>query len=201
MLVEPANGAEPLSIKSQERGIRIASRGQHLLEVRFQMKGPMLFVFACNSIASIAFLGGCATAISPEIQEARAAAAQSIQAEPPGNYFIGRRYYKEGFKFWGYVRRPGQPWASSQLVVLNENQKLAPDREQLKFGIDNNHEYKLYGSLSGEKIYESRSDGFYPEFVLKRYELVSTHPVPIFRSQYDPRAAAATRRVLIERPE
>ena len=36
--------------------------------------------------------------------------AASIQAEPPGDYFIGRRYYKPDYNFWGYVRRPGQPW-------------------------------------------------------------------------------------------
>ena len=41
------------------------------------------------------------------IQEARLAAFQRIQAEPPGNYFIGRRYYIQNFHFWGYIRRPG----------------------------------------------------------------------------------------------
>ena len=29
--------------------------------------------------------------------------------------------------------------------MLNENHKLAPDREQINFGFDNNYEYKLYG--------------------------------------------------------
>ena len=43
--------------------------------------------------------------------------AQKIQAEPPGNYFIGRRYFKPEFHFWGYVRHP---WSAAQLVVLNE---------------------------------------------------------------------------------
>jgi hypothetical protein len=78
------------------------------------------------------------------IQEARLAAAQNIQAEAPGDYFIGRRYFKiPQFKFWGYVRRPGQPWSTAQLVVFNEKEKLAPDREQLDFGFDNNYEYSL----------------------------------------------------------
>ena len=52
--------------------------------------------------------------------------AQNIQAEPLGDYFIGRRYYKPDFKFWGYVRRPGQPWSTAQLVMLNEKQKSRP---------------------------------------------------------------------------
>ena len=95
-----------------------------------------------------------------------------IQAEPPGDYFIGRRYFKPDYHFWGYVRRPGQPWTTAQLVMLNENQKLAPDREQINFGFDNNYEYKLYGRFSGDKVYEPASNGVYPEFVLKGYELI-----------------------------
>ena len=35
--------------------------------------------------------------------------------------------------------------------MLNEKEKLAPDREQMKFGFDNNYEYKLYGAFSGER--------------------------------------------------
>ena len=95
----------------------------------------------------------------------RLAAFQRIQAEPPGNYFIGRRYYKQDFHFWGYIRRPGQPWSTAQLVMLNENQKLAPDREQINFGFDNNYECKLYGHFSGDTVYEPASNGVYPEFV------------------------------------
>ena len=72
---------------------------------------------------SLVLLAGCET--MPEgIQEARLAAFQRIQAEPPGNYFIGRRYYKRDFHFWGYIRRPGQPWSTAQLVMLNENEKI-----------------------------------------------------------------------------
>ena len=84
--------------------------------------------------------------------------AQKYAAETQGDYFIGRRYYKPDFKFWGYIRRPGQPWSESQLVMLNEKQKLAPDREKLDFGSDNNYEYKLYGYFSGDKVYEPASN-------------------------------------------
>ena len=51
------------------------------------------------------------------------------------------------------------------------------------FGSDNNYEYKLYGYFSGDKVYEPASKSIYPEFVLKGYELISTNPTPIFRSQ------------------
>ena len=123
---------------------------------------------------------------------------QHIQAEPPGDYFIGRRYYKPDFKFWGYVRRPGQPWTTAHLVMLNENEKLAPDREQVNFGYDNNYEYRLYGHFSGDKVYEPASNGFYPEFVLNGYQLISTNPPPIFKSQF---IGAGDNRYQIEKPQ
>ena len=159
------------------------------------------FVFAAEILLALFFLAGCET-MPQGIQQARIEAAQKIQAEPPGDYFIGHRYFKAPvYKFWGYVRRPGQPWSTAQLVVMNEKQKLTPDREQLNFGNDNNYEYKLYGSFSGQKVYEPASDGFYPEFILQKYELISTNPAPIFRSQFNGRAKAATTNRTIEKPE
>ena len=138
--------------------------------------GLLLFV-------SLVLCGACQT-VPDWREQARLAMAQKIQAEPPGDYFIGRRYFKPEFHFWGYVRRPGQPWRMAQLVVLNENQQLAPDREQLNLGSDNNYEYKLYGHFSGDKAYELVSNRFLPEFILQGYELTSTNPGPIFPSQF-----------------
>ena len=146
------------------------------------------------------FLAGCETTL-PGIQAAKVEMAQKYAAETPGDYFIGRRYYKPDFKFWGYVRRPGQPWSESELVMLNEKQKLAPDREHLDFGSDNNYEYKLYGYFSGDKVYEPASNTIYPEFVLKSYEVISTNPPPIFSSQLSGRAQAEVSRYQIEKPQ
>ncbi len=164
------------------------------------MKGAVKFFSWIEVFLGVLFFAGCET-VPEGIQQAKIAMAQSIQAEPPGDYFIGRRYYKPDFKFWGYVRRPGQPWSTAQLVMLNENQKIAPDREQLKFGSDNNYEYKLYGDFSGDRVYEPASNIIYPEFILKGYELISTNPTPIFKSQYSGRAQAAESRYQIEKPE
>ncbi len=127
------------------------------------------------------FLAGCATA-DPN-QQTRAAMFAEINAEPPGDYFIARRYYKVDYKFWGYIRKPGQPWSTAKMVMLNENTKLAPDRELGKIGSDNNYEYKFYGNFSGELVYEPASNGQYPEFVLKGYELKTVTPAPIFKVQ------------------
>lgn len=161
---------------------------------------------AFRSLLSLHLLGaallfaGCATA--PQgIQQARVDTAARIASEPPGDYWIGRRYYKPVYKFWGYVRRPGQPWSESKMVMMNEKQKLAPDRAQNALGSDNNYEYKLYGNFSGDTVYEPASNGMYPEFVLKNYELITTNPPPIFKSQLSGRAQAATSITSIEKPE
>src|SRR5438132_13342604 len=111
------------------------------------MKRTVHVLLAGNVLLAALLLAGCET-VPSGIQQAKIAAAQRIAAEPPGDYFIGRRYYKPEFKIWGYVRRPGQPWSMAKLVMLNEKQKLAPDREALNFGKDNNYEYKLFGYFS-----------------------------------------------------
>lgn len=146
-------------------------------------------------------LSGCETPIPQGIQQARAAMTANIQSEPPGNYYVGRRYFSRYYKFWGYIRRPGQPWSTAQLVMLNEHQKLAPDREQMTFGSDNNYEYRLTGFFTPDKVYEPASNAVYPEFVLQNYQLISTNPAPIFKSQFTGRGAAGVGSVTIEAPE
>lgn len=137
------------------------------------------------SLLLLGSLAGCSTVATQKRQGARTAMRQEIETEPPGDYFIGRRFYKTDYKFWGYVRSPGQPWRSARMVMLNENTKLAPDRQQAQIGSDNTYEYKLLGKFSGQTIYEPASNGFYPEFVLKGYELRSATPAPIFRNPAD----------------
>src|SRR6266403_1722507 len=166
----------------------------------YRMKHAVQFLLIGNLLLGAIFLGGCET-MPQGIQQARIEMAQRIAAEPAGDYYIGRRYYKPDYKFWGYIRRSGQPWSTAQLVVLNEKQKLAPDRERLDFGSDNNYEYKLYGYFSGDKVYEPASNTIYPEFVLKNYQLISINPPPIFSSQFSSRAQAATSRYLVEKPQ
>ncbi|MGZ5024730.1 MAG: hypothetical protein ACXWBS_07680 [Chthoniobacterales bacterium] len=165
------------------------------------MNRRLHFLLTLQLFAMALVLPGCGDGGMQGFQQVKVDTAARIQAEPPGDYYIGRRYFKPVYKFWGYVRRPGQPWSTSKLVMLNEKQKLAPDRAQNSFGIDNNYEYKLYGEFSGETVYEPASNGFYPEFVLKNYELISTTPPPIFKSQYSGRAQAATGGLTIEKPE
>lgn len=106
---------------------------------------------------------------------------QAIAQEPKGAYHVGRRYYKKDYKFWGYIRQSGQPWMTAKLVMMNEQGKLAPDRERGALGTDNNHEYKLFGDFTGQTVYEPASNGFYPEYKLKGYELINSDPGAIYR--------------------
>ena len=164
------------------------------------MRHANKFLLAGNVLLCAVLLSSCET-MPQGIQQARVEMVQHIAAEPAGDYFIGRRYYKPDYKFWGYVRKPGQSWSTAELVMLNEKQKLAPDRERLEFGSDNNYEYKLYGYFSGDKVYEPASNGIYPEFVLKGYELISENPTPIFRSQMSGRSNPTDLRYVVEKPE
>lgn len=127
-------------------------------------------------------LAGCET--TPQIDAERQAAMEAaIRAEPPGDYFIGRRMFKRDYKVWGWVREPGKPWKTAKLVMFNEQRTLAPDRAAGKLGADNNTEYKLTGFFSGETVYEPASNRFYPEFVLLGAEIRSTSPPSIYQQQ------------------
>jgi len=151
----------------------------------------ILFLLGCL------MLGGCVDTMTPQQHADHEALDAAIKAEPPGDYFIGRRYYKVDYKFWGFVRSPGQPWSTSKLVMMNEQTKLAPDRQLGILGSDHGYEYKLYGRFSGDTVYEPASNAFYPEFVLTGYELISTTPPPILSI---PGSNDPTRRI-IERPQ
>ncbi|MEI6338991.1 MAG: hypothetical protein WCQ57_10470 [Verrucomicrobiota bacterium] len=126
-------------------------------------------------------LAGCETVDTGA--SSRASMNAAIQAEPAGSYFVGRRMYKKDYKMWGWVREPGKPWKTARLVLFNEQQKLAPDREQNKIGTDHNYEYKLTGSFSGETIYEPASDSFYPEFVFLGGEVTAISPPNIYQQK------------------
>lgn len=158
----------------------------------------MKFLRFAATLLPALFFAGCESTVGPSpsaVAAARAGMLAEIKSEPPGAYFVGRRYFKSDYKFWGFVRASGQPWTTAKLVMLNENQKLAPDRSTGRLGSDNNVEYKLHGNFSGEKVYEPASNGFYPEFVLRDFEVRSLTPAPIFR---DSAATNPERRVIVD---
>jgi hypothetical protein len=139
---------------------------------------PVFALFASFVLSACVSGGG---GISASNSKARKDMTDAIALEPKGAYYVGRRFYKVDYKFWGYVRKSGEPWSTAKMVMMNENSKLAPDRAGGKIGTDNNYEYKLSGNFSGDTVYEPASNSFYPEFVLKGAEILTTTPGPIFR--------------------
>jgi hypothetical protein len=139
-------------------------------------------------LLSVLLLTSCATTNpSGPLVDVRNA---QIANEAPGDYYIGRRFHIERTHFWGYLRRPRQPWQEAKLVVLGENLKRAPDRlpevptgTSMAHGFDHNMEYRFWGRYTGRKIYDPNSNLILPEFELHRFEVLNTSPGWLF----DPR--------------
>lgn len=139
------------------------------------MKFLLILLFS----GALFFLTSCET-IHVQNRADRSAIDASIAQEKSGNYYIGRRFYKFDYHMWGWVKKPGEPWKQAQLVMMNEQKTLVPNRAQGKIGSDNDYEYFLYGFYSGDKVYEPASDAFYPEFVLTKAVLIDKAPPLIY---------------------
>ncbi len=126
----------------------------------------------------------------PAVQSRNAQIAQ----EAPGTYYIGRRWWTDGTRFWGYLRKPGEPWSQSKLVIMNESVTKQPDRLPEEgvaqvHGFDHNFEYRIWGSFTGVTVYDPNSNFRIPEFRLSKYELINQNPGFLFwpGEQYSPR--------------
>jgi hypothetical protein len=110
-----------------------------------------------------------------------------IATEPTGEFFYGRRYFVEKTRFWGYLRKPGQPWSRAKLVIFNERKMTCPDRlpedgpPGQRYAFDNNYEYRIRGYFTGRDGYEPNSNQFLQEFMLTGYEVVDRDPGWLFR--------------------
>ncbi len=120
--------------------------------------------------------------------------AAEIATEPTGDFHYGRRYFVKRTRFWGYLRRPREPWSSARLVVFNESRKRSPDRlpedgpPGRRYGYDANYEYRITGYYTGETVYDPNSNQFLPEFMLTGYKLLDANPGWLFSpsDHYDP---------------
>jgi len=139
------------------------------------------------------FLTNCATptdggttALPNQNHAAVKARDAEIALEPRGDYFVGRRWWTEGTRFWGYLRRPGQPWSEAALVLMYEGSKKTPDRlpeessTGLSHGYDHNYEYRIYGKFMNKVAYDPNSNLELPVFYLTGYEVVDANPGFLF---------------------
>jgi hypothetical protein len=144
-------------------------------------------------LALLPLLPSCTTTAGGPILEARHAA---LRAEAPGDYWIGRRYFVDKVRFWGYVRRPGQLWEEAKLVVMDESGVKTPDRLPempsdggLAHGYDHNGEYRITGALTGRTVYDPNADMELPSFAATSYQLVNRTPGFLFlpAERYSPK--------------
>ncbi|HWB03177.1 MAG TPA: hypothetical protein VG796_09150 [Verrucomicrobiales bacterium] len=120
----------------------------------------------------------------------------AIRAEPRGDWYIGRRYFTNKVRYWGYLRRPGELWETAKLVVMEERRGvLTPDRlpeapaSGNAHGFDHNYEYRVWGHFTGGPlIYDPNSDTELPAFAPTKFELISTRPGFLFspKDRYNP---------------
>ena len=110
-----------------------------------------------------------------------------ILAEPRGDYWIGRRYFVDKTRFWGYLRRPGQLWEQGQLAVMDESRLKTPDRlpelptgDGYAHGYDHNYEYRLTGAFTGRKVYDPNADMELPVFSPGSFEVLNRTPGFLF---------------------
>ncbi len=116
-----------------------------------------------------------------------------IASEATGDFFYGRRYFVEKTRFWGYLRKPRQPWSRAQLVMMREDKKKNPDRLSengppgQRYGYDNNYDYRIRGYYTGQKAYDPNSNQMLPEFMLTGYDVIDRQPGWLFRpdDRYD----------------
>lgn len=155
-------------------------------------------IFAMLALSQCGPMGGPGNMGGPTPEERQVA----IASEATGDFFYGRRYHVEKPRFWGYVRKPRQPWSRAQLVMMREDRKTQPDRlpedgsPGQRFGYDHNYEYRLRGNFTGREAYDPNSNQFLPEFMLTGYEVVNRNPGWLFTPQdrYDPRRITLTPR-------
>ena len=139
-------------------------------------------VLGCIFLTQCAGTGGSGNMGGPTVEERNA----QIAGEPTGDFFYGRRYYIEKTRFWGYLRKPRQPWSKAKLVVFREDRMKNPDRLSesgppgQRYGFDQNYEYKIRGNYTGRQVYDPNSNQFLSEFMLTGYDVVNKNPGWIF---------------------
>ena len=168
-----------------------------LFAIQFETFSRCILALACAALlASCASSGGGSgygRVSAAEGKRLEAERAAEIEAEPRGDYYIGRRYYVRRIHAWGYLRRPGQPWSTAKVVIMNESAKRVPDRlpefgTGKVFGFDHNYEYKIRGSFTGRTIYDPNANARLPEFRPTSIEILDESPGFLFKpgQRYNP---------------
>lgn len=140
-----------------------------------------------TATAALLMLSQCQTYSLKDDCEAIMKREAEISAEPRGDYYIGRRYYIPNTRFWGYLRKPGESWRKTELVMMDESVVRTPDRgmeppaPNAVYGTDQNVEYIIRGSYTGRKAYDPSTNQVLPMFRAESYEVRNSDPGFLFK--------------------
>ncbi len=141
-------------------------------------------VSSCTTTSTGTSTSGILSSSVASIPAVQARNAQ-IATEPAGSFYYGRRWYTDGTRYWGYLRRPGQTWLDAKLVIMDESSMKQPDRlpevgNGPLHGYDHNYEYKIWGNFTGVLAYDPNSNFKVPKFRLTKYEVLNKRPGFLF---------------------
>lgn len=154
------------------------------------------------AVASALLLCQCGISLQEDCRAIVAREAE-IAAEPRGDYYIGRRYYVPITRFWGYLRRPGQSWRESKLVMMDESEVRTPDRgmeppaKNAIYGSDQNVEYIVRGRYTGKNAYDPSTNQILPMFRASSYEVRNREPGFLFKPSEEYSTAEVSLRPVI----
>lgn len=91
-----------------------------------------------------------------------------------GEVWIGHRAVIERYAGWGWIKREREPWSRARWVMLEEvpGQRMAPGRFHPRPTMDDNIQYRLYGTFADYKGYEPNFDVFVDVFSLQGWETI-----------------------------
>lgn len=108
-----------------------------------------------------------------------------------GEVWIGHRAVIDRYSGWGWIKREREPWSRARWVMLEEEPglRMAPGRFHPRPIMDDNIQYRLYGTFAEYRGYEPNFDVFVDVFRIQGWETIGPAERPRLTP---PRSAAAS---------
>ena len=150
---------------------------------------------------SLFFSAGCET-MPQGIQQARIDMARADPGRTAGRLFYRAPLFQTGLQILGLRAAAGPALEHSAAGDVERKTEARARPRTAEFRQRQQLRIQTLRATSAETTSTSRrATAIYPEFVLKSYELISTNPPPIFKSQYSGRARPRVTATKIEKPE
>ena len=115
----------------------------------------------------------------------------SRHGQTTGETWIGHRAVIERYAGWGWIKKEREPWSRARWVMIEEEpgQRMAPGRFHPRPTLDDNTQYRLYGSLADYQGYEPNFDVFVDVFRIEGWETLGPAERPALKP---PRSASSS---------